>query len=272
MTNENLAIQIQLGHTEHYGELWDKVKRLMHKMLYAKLSKINLPNYLDREDIEQELYFALCNAVQAYDDTKPYKFNTYLEYHVMNAIRSLLPSKPLKETSYNQTTGEDESTELIELISDDTAAEKLTAVELTDIQTQTRQAVAELPYNERNAITLYYFKNLKYKQVSGIMGIDEATAKKRVQKGLRILRQNKAIQAIYGEYERHYTKQEYIYQLYSENWDISKERRQAEEDIVKRRQNGEYISYGTEQVIMYQAQQKYIREHADSLNLFYRCR
>ena len=129
-----------------------------------------------------------------------------------------------------------------------------------------------MPYNERNAITLYYFKNLKYKQVSGIMGIDEATARKRVQKGLRILRQNKAIQAIYGEYERHYTKQEYIYQLYSEDWDISKEHREVKDDIEQRRQNGEYISYGTEQVIMYQAQQKYIREHADSLNLFYRCR
>lgn len=270
MTNEELAIQIQAGNTQYYTELWHNVRKLMYKILRKKLLRIELPNYLTSEDMEQELYFALCNAVQAFDDTKPYKFNTYLEYHVMNAIRSLLPSKPLKEYSYNHTTGENEDTELIDLMPDDVAAEKLTAIELTDIQTQTRQAVAELPYNERNAITLYYFKNLKYKQVCGIMGIDEATARKRVQKGLRILRQNKAIQAIYGEYERHYTKQEYIYQLYSEDWNISKERRQAKEDIFKRRLNGEYISYGTEQVIMYQAQQKYIREHAESL--YYRCR
>ena len=102
------------------------------------------------------------------------------------------------------------------------------------------------------------------------MGIDEATAKKRVRKGLQILRQNKAIRNIYGEFERHYTNQEYIYQLCSEDWDVSKERRTVKEDILKRRLNGEYISYGTEQVIMYQAQQKYIREHADSL--YYCCR
>lgn len=270
MTNEELAIQIQLGHTELYTELWQSVRWLMHKILRSKLLRLKLPNYLASEDMEQELYFALCNAVQAYDDTKPYKFNTYLEYQIMHTIRSALPSKPLHETSYNQTTGEDEDTELIDFIVDDTAAEKLTAIELTDIQTQTRQAVAELPYNERKAITLYYFKNLKYKQVGGIMGINEATAKKRVQKGLQILRQNKSIRNIYGEFERHYTRTEYVYQLYSEKWDISKERRQAEEDILKRRLNGEYISYGTEQVIMYQAQQKYIREHADSL--YYRCR
>ncbi len=39
MTNEELAIQIQLGHTEHYTELWHNVRRLMHKILYAKLSR-----------------------------------------------------------------------------------------------------------------------------------------------------------------------------------------------------------------------------------------
>ena len=133
MTNEELVIQIQLGHTEHYAELWDNVRKLMYIILHKKMSQLKLPNYLTAEDMQQELYFALCNAVQAFDDTKPYKFNSYLEYHIMNAIRSVLPSKPLHETSYNQTTGEDEDTELIEFIVDDTAAEKLTAIELTDI-------------------------------------------------------------------------------------------------------------------------------------------
>ena len=270
MTNEELAIQIQAGNTQYYTELWHNVRKLMYKILRKKLLRIELPNYLTSEDMEQELYFALCNAVQAFDDTKPYKFNTYLEYHVMNAIRSLLPSKPLHETSYNQTTGEDESTELIEFIVDDTAAEKLTAIELTDIQTQTRQAVAELPYNERNAITLYYFKNLKYKQVCGIMGIDEATAKKRVQKGLQILRRNKAIQSLYGEFAWHYTNQEHIYRLCAKGWYRSEERRKAAEAIELRRQQGEYISYGTEQSLMYRAEQKYIREHKE--DLYFRCR
>lgn len=268
MTNEEIAIQIQAGNTQYYTELWESVRWLMHKILHGKLLRLKLPNYLTSEDMEQELYFALCNAVQAYDDTKPYKLNSYLEYHIMNALRSILPRNPLQECSYNQTADEDESTELIEFIPDDVAAEKLTAIELTDIQAQTRQAVAELPYNERKAITLYYFKDLKYKQVAKIMGVDEATAKKQVQKGLKILRQNKAIQSIYDEVERHYTKQEYIYQLCFEDWCISKEHRKAKENIFNRRQNGEYISYGTEQTIMYQAQQKYIKEHKD--NLYYR--
>lgn len=157
MTNEDLAIRIQLGHTEHYAELWHKVKRLMFKILYSKISRIELPNYLDREDIEQELYFALCKAVQAYDDTKPYKFTSYLEYQVMNAVRCALPSKPLKEYSYNQTAGNNEDTELLEFIEDETAELEMQDIELTDIQTKVRQAVAELPKRERSVVSLYYF-------------------------------------------------------------------------------------------------------------------
>ena len=120
MTNEELAIQIQAGNTQYYSELWQNVHRLMHKILHKKLLRIELPNYLTSEDIEQELYFALCNAVQAYDDTKPYKFTSYLDYHIMNAVRSALPSKPLKELSYNQTAGEDEETELEVDVEDET--------------------------------------------------------------------------------------------------------------------------------------------------------
>lgn len=166
MTNEELAIQIQLGHTEHYTELWYNVRRLMHKILYAKLSRIGLPNYIAAEDMEQELYFALCKAVQAYDDTKSYKFTSYLEYQVMNAIRCALPGKPLQEYSYNQTAGDDESTELVEFIPDNTAAERLQDIELTDIQTKVRQAVAELPKRERSVVSLYYFDSQSLAQIA----------------------------------------------------------------------------------------------------------
>lgn len=265
MTNEELAIQIQAGNTQYYSELWQNVCWLMQKILYKKLSRIELPNYLTSEDMEQELYFALCNAVQSFNDTKPYKFNSYLEYHIMNAIRSALPSKPLHETSYNQTTGEDEDTELIEFIVDDTAGEKLTAIELTDIQTQTRQAVAELPYNERKAITLYYFKNISNTKLAEVLKTSPYKAKRIVDKGLHILRQNKAIRAIYDEFERHYEHTENIYRIYARNWLVSTEYQKTIANIKERRHKGEYISYGTEKVIMYQAEQKYIREHKEDL-------
>lgn len=54
----------------------------MTKILFKELSTYTLPNYINQEDMVQELYFALCKAVQAYDDTKPYKFTSYLTYSI----------------------------------------------------------------------------------------------------------------------------------------------------------------------------------------------
>lgn len=272
MTNEELAIQIQLGHTEHYAELWQNVRRLMYKILQRKISRIKLPNYITAEDMEQELYFALCNAVQAYDDTKPYKFTSYLEYHIKNAVRFALPSNPLQEISYNQTVGEDENTELIELIPDNIAAARIQDIELTDIQMQTRQAVSELPKLEKSVISLYYFDRQSLLQIAEKLSISPQMARNIKNKGLQLLRQNKAIRSIYGEMKRHYTRTEYVYQKCAENWELSEEHRKVKADIEQRRLDGEYISYGKEQGILYQAEQKYIREHAAGMNIFYRCR
>lgn len=265
MTNEDLAIQIQLGHTEHYAELWQSVRRLMHKILYAKLSRIDLPNYLDREDIEQELYFALCNAVQAYDDTKPYKFTSYLEYQIMNAIRSALPRKPLKEYSYNQTAVDDENTELLEFIEDEAAELELQDVELTDIQTQVRQAVAELPKRERSVVSLYYFESQSLAQIAEKLSVSLEMVRSIKNKGLRILRQNKAIRGIYDEFQRHYTSSEWEYERFSYSWEYSSERRCLMSELQQRQLSGEYLTYGQLQSILCVAKQRYIKAQSENV-------
>lgn len=51
MTNEELAVQIQLGATDLYTKLWERVKRLMVKILFEKLKNYTLPNYIDKTDM-----------------------------------------------------------------------------------------------------------------------------------------------------------------------------------------------------------------------------
>ncbi len=270
MTNEDLAIQIQLGHTEHYAELWGRVKRLMHKILYAKLSRIDLPNYLDREDMEQELYFALCKAVQAYDDTKPYKFTSYLEYQVMNSICSALPRKPLKEYLYNQTAGDDEDTELLEFIEDETAGLEMQDIELTDIQTKVRQAVAELTKRERSVVSLYYFDSQSLAQIAEKLSVSPEMVRNIKNKGLRILRQNKAVRGIYDEFQRHYTSSEWEYERFAYSWEYSNERHYLISEFQQRQQNGEYLTYGQLQSILFIAKQRYIKAQLDNVRQYKR--
>lgn len=207
MTNEELAVQIQLGHAEHYGILWANCQKLLFMILREKVKGLPLPNYITADDMRQEMYFALCKAVQAYDDTKPYTFNSYLNYSVMNALRECIPNDHIKESSYNQTVrgcDDSEECELIDLIADEAAAESFERIELTDAQRITRQAVAALPKRERQAVELHYFKGLTYKQIAKIDGVSVKTVKARVNKVHVFLRRNRALLALYDEFRAHY--------------------------------------------------------------------
>lgn len=201
MTNEEMAINIRAGHTEYCSELWGKVRWLMVKILNSKVKRYSLPNYLTSEDLQQELYFAFCKAVQAYDTTKPYKFNSYLDFHIRNLVNSLLKveqidGEPVKEFSYNQTVSDEDSTELIDLIPDTELEPLHSDIELIDLQKAVRQAISELPAEEQEALVLKFYRSYTYQQIAERQGTELYKAKKRTDKALLTLRRNKELKRI----------------------------------------------------------------------------
>ena len=207
MGNEELALLIQAGHTEHYGELWERCRKLLFAILRQKTKRLCLPNYITSEDMEQEMYFALCRAVQAYDDAKHYSFTSYLTYSVMGVLRDFMPDMHIKESSYNQTTpgnADGDESELIDFIADESAPIGHERIELTDLQRITRQAVAELPSREREAVQLFYFYGMTHKQIAERNGVTVEQIRARKRKGIEILRRNRALLALHDEFKRHY--------------------------------------------------------------------
>ena len=206
MDNEELALLIQAGHTEHYGELWERCRKLLFAILRQKTKRLCLPNYITADDMEQEMYFALCKAVQAYDDTKPFSFTSYLNYSVMNELRDFLPTNHLTEYSYNQPIPNDDGeSELIDFITDESAPQEYERIELTDLQRITRQAVAELPRRESEAVQLFYFYGMTHKQIAERKGVTVEQIHARKRKGIEILRRNRALLALHDELKRHYS-------------------------------------------------------------------
>lgn len=93
MTNEELAERIYAGDTWLYSVLWDNLKRYIYRVCnaYYKRHRERMTACgVTLEDMEQEAYFTLYDAVEAYHTTgKRYKVITCLKYPLLNCFNGL---------------------------------------------------------------------------------------------------------------------------------------------------------------------------------------
>ncbi len=264
MTNEELVLLIQQGHKEYCSELWGQVRKLIHKLIFEHSKKRILPNDIEHEDLHQCGYFAMLAAVKAYNPDKSYKFNTYLEYHIKNTINEAVNHgkrlgqniPTVKVYSYNKTIAgvDGEETELIDFIKDENSEYEYEPLEISDLQAHVWKAVAELPERQQEIIRRYYLQGTSLTDIAKEKGISVENIRTRKKQGLQMLRKSKDLRAFYREYlQEPYFRRD----LYLPYWSISPERYAVEKDIHERRQQGEYISYGKEQVLMSAAKAEY---------------
>lgn len=94
MTNEQLAWNVQNGNRAALTELWGAVRPLLLSMawkFYQKQGKERCSSHgVTLEDLQQESFFALCDAVQAYRPEKGYQFTTYLHYATENRFKACM--------------------------------------------------------------------------------------------------------------------------------------------------------------------------------------
>lgn len=83
MSNEELVIQIKAGVrvAENMGQLYEQTRKFIHSI--AQKYK----NYETIEDLEQEGYLALYDAIDGFEQAKGYKFLTYAEYWIKQRIQ-----------------------------------------------------------------------------------------------------------------------------------------------------------------------------------------
>lgn len=94
MTNEQLANQAQTGSRAALTELWGAVRPLLFSLawkFYSRQGKERCSSHgVTLEDLQQEAFFALCDAVQAYRPEKGYQLTTYLHYATENRFRACM--------------------------------------------------------------------------------------------------------------------------------------------------------------------------------------
>ena len=128
MTNEEYAVAIRAGHTEYIAPLWENVEKLL-RCFCVKWWSVYSERFtrygVTQDDLMQESFFALRDAVAAYDSSSGYKLSTYLRYPIQNRFNALLGRRSYNRTnplndcgSLNALIGDDEDCELIELLPD----------------------------------------------------------------------------------------------------------------------------------------------------------
>ena len=247
MTNEELVIRIQDGETDLYRDLWENNKKLIIQIMKNKLHSAILPCYISLEDLEQEMYFALCKAVKYYDRKKPYSFSTYLNYPILSVLNKLVfNDKSIeKECSFNTKIADNDGKmiEKWDLVSDPNSSNAYKNIENEDMNDKVRQAVAALKDRERTAVELYYFHNHTYEEVSVLPHVNRSRAGQII---------------THAEHRLHASNREDEYSYYASLWRYSEERVSAKKKLHIIMQNDKYMSYGKQKAYMQLAKNHYI--------------
>lgn len=217
MDNEKLADMIhQGGADELIPVLWEKVRKLVY-MLSEKFYRLN-KELCDRRgvdiwDIKQESYTAYLYALKSFDISKGYKFTTYLERPLKNAIGDLLgrskrevnePLNTYKSLDKSVMLPEGKETELFELVPDKNSLDFVERMETLSEYETIHKIVDNLPEPCRAVINQHYFQGMTFTAIANERSLSCERIRQIHLRALKILRSNSTLCEIYGYYERHY--------------------------------------------------------------------
>lgn len=271
LSNEELALKIQQGEQQYYNQLWDNTRKLLYRILHRELYRRILPSYITKEDLRQELYFALCKAVGRYNPDKGYKFNSYLHYAVKNMLASVIPLHFIQETSYNEPAFEDNHNpaEMIDYIpdSENGIEDKIDEIQSNEISETVRAAVSLLPINEKAAIYAHYLQNRTYISIAEQAGCSIELIRQRTNNGLRKLRKNKTLQQLNRELGWHLSGTEGIRETSTLDYFESTEYKTVKKDIHQPRENGKPLTWDDEKAVMMSAYRNYLDNLKETIKL-----
>ena len=201
MSNEELAERIRAGETDLIPELWKNVKGFIHQQAFRYFTQRPGQGGSELEDLVQNSYFALLNAIEDYKAESGYKFLTFLSYHLKNSFRECFGIKTTKRDPLN-----DELLSLDAPIAEDRGdailadtipdpSDHIEAAErriwLEQLKAALSAALDQLPEEQRETITARYYSGLSIEEAAAATGTTTQECKKRERRGLDYLRKNK---------------------------------------------------------------------------------
>ena len=206
MTNEELAARIKSGDKTAIAPLWEGLRRLVYlyaNRYYSAMYEQCAACGVTIEDLTQEGYFALLDAVNAWTVDSGYKVATFLRLHVKNRFNALCGIRgkrdPLdRSASLDAPLGDDgDGYTLSDTITDPTAAgafsDAETRVYTAKLREDLNAALDTIAPDRAEAVRGEYFKGITLQQAADAAGTSIEAARQRRVNGLRDLRRGAAL-------------------------------------------------------------------------------
>jgi len=165
------------SHTDALQELFDRYNRLVYSVAIAILGERSVA-----EEATLDVFVHVWRGARTYRPERA-KVNTWLvaitRYHAIDILRWQNSRPDVKGLSLDDTLRNDGST----------AHDPEAAAELSLQQARVREAVAQLPPEQRQVLSLAYFKGYTHQQISEILRQPLGTVKTRIRLAMQKLRQ-----------------------------------------------------------------------------------
>ncbi len=204
MSNEELAVLIQEGRIDLFPELYEQTYKLLIKIAHRlfRLNEFILKTAgIEFDDLTQESYFALKEAVKAYNGE--YMFTSFLNYSLRNRIRSLIGKKHdavLRSDSLDKpiTGNESEELTLADIIpSPNNEINRIIKKEFTrQLHNDLEKCLSKLNPQAQETIKARFYHNMTYESLALKNNITVQEVQNQLNKSMRKLRQGRSLQTL----------------------------------------------------------------------------
>ena len=204
MTNEELAILIRQGQREYIPQLYKQIERfLMSKAssFYRKYSEKCSRTGVEVDDLKQESYFAMLDAVKGFKAETGYKFMTFLDYPILNRFNALTGlrtaggrNEPLNNcSSFDEPVSEEmEALTLGDTLKDENSMLPFDEFEENEgrkgLHIALENGMQALTEEQRVTIQCRYFEKKTLEKTGHVLGCSRERVRQYEQKALRTFR------------------------------------------------------------------------------------
>ncbi|MEI8308859.1 MAG: sigma-70 family RNA polymerase sigma factor [Chloroflexales bacterium] len=140
-----------------------------------------LKNPEDAADLTQEAFIRLFRALPQYNGES--RFTTWLYRLVVNLCRDELRRRGRQVQVVLPANEEEDANPISSIADDDRWSDPAQVLDSRELRDQVRSALGQLEEHYRLVLTLYYFEDMKYTDISTILDIPLNTVKSHIRRG-----------------------------------------------------------------------------------------